>query len=391
MTAYATRSPLQLLTNTHAMVEPRRTARRTSARLAVKDDVPATNGVIHPAEKVKGGQNNGMSGKPGKSNVNGAAPGGVGGTGKRKHDYDEEDDGFLFTRTRSKRTKTAPAVQQPEPVREEIEEEAPKPAPAKSRRKHSFSTPSAPAPAPEEKDVEGVKRRRSARNSQDATIVDLPVLDVKKRRGKEKASVDGEARKDPETSKATQVEREGEESIQRVEGTTQLQPVEVPRDATKIALPFADTPIIRRNKEMRKGADTGRRRSSMSNRGRRASSLIDTGKSNALPHDEVESSEFYKHIESDGLPEPRRMRQLLTWCGTRALGEKPSFSSEDSHARLAAREIQQQLLKDFSSRSEMSDWFSREDSVPDPQPPQPNPKNISNLAKIQDLEQQIAR
>lgn len=268
-------------------------------------------------------------------------------------DYDEEDDGFLFTRTRSKRTKTAPAVQQPEPVREEIEEEAPKPAPAKSRRKHSFSTPSAPAPAPEEKDVEGVKRRRSARNSQDATIVDLPVLDVKKRRGKEKASVDGEARKDPETSKATQVEREGEESIQRVEGTTQLQPVEVPRDATKIALPFADTPIIRRNKEMRKGADTGRRRSSMSNRGRRASSLIDTGKSNgesthvlehdgtytdrpeALPHDEVESSEFYKHIESDGLPEPRRMRQLLTWCGTRALGEKPSFSSEDSHARLA--------------------------------------------------------
>lgn len=67
------------------MVEPRRTARRTSARLAVKDDVPATNGVIHPAEKVKGGQNNGMSGKPGKSNVNGAAPGGVGGTGKRKH------------------------------------------------------------------------------------------------------------------------------------------------------------------------------------------------------------------------------------------------------------------------------------------------------------------
>ncbi len=29
------------------------------------------------------------------------------------------------------------------------------------------------------------------------------------------------------------------------------------------------------------------------------------------------------------------MRQLLTWCGTRALGDKPSFSSADSHARLA--------------------------------------------------------
>ena len=55
----------------------------------------------------------------------------------------------------------------------------------------------------------------------------------------------------------------------------------------------------------------------------------------ALPHNEVESSEFYKHIESDGLSEPRRMKQLLTWCGTRAIGERPSFTSEDSNARLA--------------------------------------------------------
>lgn len=54
-----------------------------------------------------------------------------------------------------------------------------------------------------------------------------------------------------------------------------------------------------------------------------------------MPHDEVKSSEFYKHIEANGLSEPRRMRQLLTWCGTRALGDKPSFSSADSHARLA--------------------------------------------------------
>ena len=78
----------------------------------------------------------------------------------------------------------------------------------------------------------------------------------------------------------------------------------------------------------------------------------------ALPHEGVDNKEYYKHIEST-LPEARRMRQLLTWCGTKALGDKPSFSSEDSHARLAAREIQQQLLKDFSVKSELSDWFSR--------------------------------
>lgn len=82
----------------------------------------------------------------------------------------------------------------------------------------------------------------------------------------------------------------------------------------------------------------------------------------ALPHDEVETWEYYKHIESS-LTEPRRMKQLLTWCGTRALGEKPSSSMADFHARQAAREIQQQLLKDFSTKSEMSDWFSRVSST----------------------------
>ena len=56
-----------------------------------------------------------------------------------------------------------------------------------------------------------------------------------------------------------------------------------------------------------------------------------------MPHDEVETSEFYKHIESEGLSEPRRMKQLLTWCATRALGEKPSYALEDSNARLAGR------------------------------------------------------
>ena len=59
-----------------------------------------------------------------------------------------------------------------------------------------------------------------------------------------------------------------------------------------------------------------------------------------MPHDEVESSEFYKHIESEGLTEPRRMKQLLTWCGIRAMGEKPQFSAEDSSARLAGESIE---------------------------------------------------
>jgi kinetochore protein Mis13/DSN1 len=49
---------------------------------------------------------------------------------------------------------------------------------------------------------------------------------------------------------------------------------------TKIALPFADTPIIKRNKEMRKASADSNRRSSSGMRGRRASSLIDEGRGN---------------------------------------------------------------------------------------------------------------
>lgn len=57
----------------------------------------------------------------------------------------------------------------------------------------------------------------------------------------------------------------------------------------------------------------------------------------ALPHREVGTADFYKHIADDGIPEPRKMRQLLIWCATRAIGEKPSggSNSDDQSARLA--------------------------------------------------------
>ncbi|KAL8954441.1 MAG: hypothetical protein Q9193_007245, partial [Seirophora villosa] len=229
-----------------------------------------------------------------------------------------------------------------------------------------------------------------------------PPLEVKKKR-KPKDDQPQETRKSRKQDDPTSTQPQETAAPEAL----RTQPVDKPLDPIKVSLPFADTPIIRRNKEMRKGAENGSRRSSLGMRGRRASSLIDSGKSDgkevpmpytcnmtddivALPHDDVDSSEFYKHIESS-LTEPRRMKQLLTWCGTRALGEKPSSSQRDFQARQAAREIQQQLLKDFSTKSEMSDWFNRKDTTPPPQPPKPNPKNVSNENKIRDLEQQLAR
>ena len=244
--------------------------------------------------------------------------------------FEEEDDGFLFTRTRKKAkaqgpTATATATtaprrrsarhsgRAPEPVEQLDGRGAEKAAAEKrTRRKRLTATPPPPAPPPAPEPVRADAATATARDT-----------------------------------------------------------------ATTIALAFSDTPIIKRNKELRQRQSTGRR-SSIGLRGRRASSLIDSG-SSALPHDEVAVADFYKHIAADGLPEPRRMKQLLTWCGTRALAEKPSFSADDGSARLAgeravqtsprdadvaARVIQEELLRDVSNRSEMSDWFSRVGGTP---------------------------
>lgn len=241
-------------------------------------------------------------------------------------------------------------------------------------------------------------------------------------------------------------DREGSPNI----APTELH-VEKPRDGTKIALPFADTPVIRRNKEMRQQTKSKHRRSSTGLRGRRASSLIESGTSNgriihtysmkyvsksaskiirfsslfseaesdpqcddddeqqteehftndfldyvAVPHADVAIADFYKHIEQS-LPEPRRMKQLLTWCGTRALPEKAHGGTGDAGEMLAkdsARHISEELLKDFANKAEMSDWFSREDGPVEEDisvVKKPNPRNIRNAEKLKELEEEIAR
>ncbi|KAF4345435.1 kinetochore mis13 [Fusarium beomiforme] len=186
---------------------------------------------------------------------------------------------------------------------------------------------------------------------------------------------------------------------------------ELPVQSATIALPMSDTPIINRNKEMRKKGGNSNRRSSLGNRGRRASSLIESGQT-AIPHREVNPADFYKHIEAEGLTEPRRMKQLLTWCGERAMSGKPPHGTPNSNAILGgefhilrehvsysdadyiylARAIQDQLLKDFAARSEFSDWFSREDDTPKaPVILKPNPRNIELDEKLAQLEINVKR
>lgn len=223
---------------------------------------------------------------------------------------------------------------------------------------------------------------------------------TKRTNGTRQASKDDGARKSVRKStrkkQASPVGDDSQATPEHVDKSLERDP-----NALKISLPLSDTPINAKNKDYRrKGAAGagGGRRSSVGLRGKRASSLIESGHS-AIPHREVGASEFFKHIESEGLSEPRRMKQLLTWCGERALSEKPKHGTTGAPAVLGARAIQDALLKDFGSKSEFSDWFSREDepsaaAAAAPKRPvviKPNPINVEHEEKIAALEARIKR
>ncbi|RAK94147.1 hypothetical protein BO79DRAFT_233968 [Aspergillus costaricaensis CBS 115574] len=330
---------------------------------------------------------------------------------KRKAVFEEDIEGFQFSRITTKKAKPSEPKKVPSPVPEEpaqpsprrgrppkkrveekkteVTEEPKKQAEGTGKRRtrgaaKTSVAPVEPAPEPEPQPQPQPQQQRATRSTRKHDQVETVPLEKKRRKGR------------PSNSKTDALQPE----------QSQPQPQPQPRNgfvspepqqsgtATTIALPLADTPVIQRNKEMRgkKSVKGGNRRSSLGMRGRRASSLIDSGASNALPHKKVDTADFYKHIAAD-LPEPRRMRQLLIWCGTRAMGDKPSGSrSEDESARLAARVIQEELLKEFSSNSELSNWFGREDATPPTLVvKKENPKNIQNAEKIQELEEQIQR
>lgn len=110
----------------------------------------------------------------------------------------------------------------------------------------------------------------------------------------------------------------------------------------------------------------------------------------ALPHSAIEVADYYKYIEQS-LPEPRRMKQLLTWCGSEALPEKPSGDVKNANAIMAARAIQQELIDDFANRPELSDWFSREETAAPPVVKKPNPTNERNKSTLEELEEELKR
>lgn len=162
---------------------------------------------------------------------------------------------------KEKENSRPPEIPNPSPNNDKFE---PKEPPKKRKNRLSFSTPISET----EKPV-----RRSKRLSDEAQRRDDNP--PRKTRRKEKESVE-------DSKEQEEVKRPLEE-----EKTPRPHQVDVNEEhsATQIALPFADTPIIRKNKAMREGKGAkGSRRSSLGLRGRRASSLIDSGNSNGEYH-----------------------------------------------------------------------------------------------------------
>lgn len=338
-------------------------------------------------------------------------------------------------------TPAAALAPEPEPEPESV------PAPAVKKSRGRPSTGKKRASSPIDRDDEVPKAKRPTRRKRDSSpaIQDEPSALPPKRPGrkstrlstnkvleevqdevpkKERVTASKSAQEDGtrKTSSRTSRKKAEQPALENAQATPEAVDKSLEKDpnATKITLPFSDTPINNRNKEFRKKGGAGGgggRRSSMSMRGRRASSLIESGHS-AIPHREVDASEFFKHIEAEGLSEPRRMKQLLTWCGERALSEKPKIgtvganailggestsirgfgdSNKNAYGFIAARAIQDQLLKDFGNKGEFSNWFHREDEPPSSSAPRkevvirPNPINVEHEQKISVLETRIKR
>lgn len=295
--------------------------------------------------------------------------------------YDEQDGDFLFTRgsKRRKTEKTAANSSPPQPEKKKVEpvsaplvkrprgrpsnghkrdasspsqqqQKEDKQAPAQkaaSKRPTRRKFDSSPPPPPDE--PLSVPKKRGARTTRssierpaDEAVDEEPRTASASRTNGTKSSRKDDGSRKPSAKASARKRQEAPASIEdedEVMGTPENavdRSLERDPNATKIALPFSDTPINNRNKEFRKkgGAGAGGgRRSSMSMRGRRASSLIENGQS-AIPHREVGADQFFKHIEAEGLSEPRRMKQLLTWCGERALSEKPAHGTSGAGAIL---------------------------------------------------------
>lgn len=304
MTTLLARPPLQELSMSKVQSGPRRQSARLQQR---EDSLPPTNGDVDVNGQKHNQNGNHVASVP-KAKTSASNP------KKRKARADEDDDGFKFSRVKKQKPLTPPPPSPPiatadqqanangqkldgeiqrkasrktrQPPRKDkevqsqqnAENEDVHKAPKQTKRRMSFSTPT-------KKDTQPTRRsKRLSTDSNDgsknpATKVAQPTSPVRSRDTRPaKHKLPAEQPSEHPSNLLPSPAKAKSKQPASVQDSVPAQDENV---ATKISLPFADTPVISRNKAMRQGKSTkGERRSSLGLRGRRASSLIDTGTSN---------------------------------------------------------------------------------------------------------------
>ncbi|KAF8927616.1 hypothetical protein BGZ47_002051 [Haplosporangium gracile] len=152
---------------------------------------------------------------------------------------------------------------------------------------------------------------------------------------------------------------------------------------TDVVIPMRETPTINKNKDLR----SANRRSSLTMRGKRASS-IGNGFT-ALPHPSVDPKTFFRHISADD-PAPIRMKQLMAWCARISIDKQRSKSQT---ALRIAKGVEEEVLSMLISGQLSVSWYSRPlDKDPiRTAPKKPHQQNTENMRKLRECEAQIAK
>lgn len=197
-------------------------------------------------------------------------------------EFDEDDEGFQFTRVTTKKPRSSIEGPKLNPV---MEDQTPQQSPKRGRpRKKRLDVGNDGAEDTNRTpDVVVRKSTRTTRNAAPAEVETQAGSTSRSTRKHDQTEAPPTQQHDhPEPAPTEKKRKKGRPAKPKPEernGFVSPEPVQT--STATISLPMADTPVIQRNKEMRtKKSEKGNRRSSLGMRGRRASSLIDSGTSN---------------------------------------------------------------------------------------------------------------
>lgn len=270
MSIVLTRLPLEIIGMNGGATGKRRSARLSGEGNGSENEPPAKKAKVNGSSTTTTINTKQQDGEPKKA------------AGKKKRqEYTDQADDFQFARKSSKRKKTTSK----DAVQNSNVEDAPAPenVPVVEPEKEAFAQPEPVAEEPVVKTVQKKTRRRLP------TTPEREVAEKPTRRSKrisDEKSAEPAHQPSPHRGAHARSHENGDRSPSPGRG----RPVTVAKKRSQgdegrretqvmqIALPFADTPIQRRNKEMRKTSAEGHRRSSTGMRGKRASSIVDEGR-----------------------------------------------------------------------------------------------------------------